>query len=67
MRGHSLHGNREIPRTPAPDGGAGRPGEAVSGTPGTPGHPNERFYAKHPNQEPYAIILPVRICAAGPG
>jgi group II intron reverse transcriptase/maturase len=34
MCGRSVHGNREIPQVPAPDGGAGRPGKARSRTPG---------------------------------
>jgi len=30
-------------------------------------YPSERFYARHPRQEPYAGNLPVRICAGGAG
>jgi hypothetical protein len=30
-------------------------------------HPNLRFDAKSPRQEPYAVILHVRICAGGAG
>src|SRR5215472_4632381 len=34
MRGNSRHGKREIPRAPATDGGAGRPGKVNDLTPG---------------------------------
>src|ERR1700724_3046568 len=34
MRGNSLHGNREIPRAPAADRSAGRPGKVLDHTPG---------------------------------
>jgi RNA-directed DNA polymerase len=33
MRGNSLHGNQEVPRTPAGDGSAGRLGKAIGRTP----------------------------------
>src|SRR5262249_30065833 len=37
MRGHSLHGNREIPTPPAADGATGRPEKATSRTSGRHG------------------------------
>jgi RNA-directed DNA polymerase len=51
--GNSMHGNREIPRTPYPDGGDGRFGKAKSRTPNTHvrGKSDDRIVPRKPSNK----------------